>query len=121
MSSEIKNSTDILYDFLNLGNVTQVLVIGKDGFAIETVGNFKAANLEKLCSSLATAINGMEEMSQDLNIGVFKNMTFEYDGAFIVGATIKDAVIALIAPDASSVGMMKLSLNKHMPNLESFF
>ncbi|MBT8342359.1 MAG: roadblock/LC7 domain-containing protein [Desulfatitalea sp.] len=121
MPAENMDSLTLLKDFLHIDNVKQVLVISKDGFAIESVGNFKSTNMDKLCSSLALAINGMEAMSSDLDLGRFKNMSFEYDDAFIVGAAVKDAVIALIAPDASSLGMMKMRLQKHLPMLSKFY
>ncbi len=121
MEDQPANSIDVLNEFLLIDNVRQVFVIGKDGFVIESVGNNESSNIDKLGSSLASAVNGMEEMGTDLILGDFKNMSFEYDGAFIVGAPIKDAVIAIIAPDASSLGMMKIKLNQLIPTLIKFY
>ena len=60
-------------------------------------------------------------MGNALTLGSFKNVSFEYDDAFIVGAPVKDAVITIVAPDASSLGMMKFKLNQFIPMLTTFY
>lgn len=121
MENKPETSIEILEEFLEIDNVEQVIVIGKDGFVIESVGNNKSSNIDELGSSLASAVNGMEEMGKELGLGSFQNMSFEYDNAFIVGAPVKDAVITIIAPDASSLGMMKYKLNQFIPMLITFY
>lgn len=121
MGNEPTSSIEILEDFLSIENVEHVLVISKDGFVIESVGNNSATDIDKLGSSLASAVNGMEEMGKGLSLGGFKNMSFEYGGAFIIGAAVNDAVITIVAPDASSLGMMKFKLNQFIPILKKFY
>lgn len=121
MEHEPTSSLEILEEFLKIDNVEQILVIGKDGFVIESVGNDKSKNIDKLGSSLASAVNGMEEMGNELTLGSFNNMSLKYDDAFIVGAPVNDAVIAIIAPDSSSLGMMKIKLTQLIPMLMKFY
>jgi predicted regulator of Ras-like GTPase activity (Roadblock/LC7/MglB family) len=45
----------------------------------------------------------------------------EYEKALIVGIPIEDAVLAIIADDASSIGMIRLRLQSPITKLKAFF
>jgi len=115
------DSTEILHKIQSMETVLRVMVIGKDGFVIESVGGDSAINVDELGSSLATAINGMEKVSAGLKLGGLLNIVFEYENALLIGLSTKDSVIAVIAVDASALGMLRIKLNCLLPEIQQAF
>jgi len=121
MEQLAEESTNVLQKIRELETVSQVVVIGKDGFVIESVGGNSDTNVDKLGSSLATAVNGMEKVSSDLNLGRLINIAFEYENAFLIGMSTRDAVVAVFAHDASALGMLRIKLNSLLPEMYQLF
>ena len=121
MSETSTDSTGILQTIQRMETVSQVIVIGKDGFVIESVGGESAMNVDDLGSSLATAVNGMEKVSTGLKLGGLVNIVFEYENALLIGLSTKDSVIAVIAEDATGLGMLRVKLNSLLPEIQQLF
>jgi len=64
MASRYRTSTDVLEDLLSLENVKSVVVIGRDGFVIESVGGDRSMELDALGASVAVAIRRVEDMGE---------------------------------------------------------
>jgi predicted regulator of Ras-like GTPase activity (Roadblock/LC7/MglB family) len=116
-----RTTTDILKDFLNVPGISTAVVVGRDGFVIETAGGTKALNIDALGASLANAINGIEMMGQELKIRTFQDLFVEYQGALILSRPVGDAIIALVAPDASKLGIVRYQIKPLVKELASFF
>lgn len=116
-----RTTTDILKDFLNVPGISTAVVVGRDGFVIETAGGTKALSLDALGASLANAINGIEMMGQELKIKTFQDLFVEYQGALILSRPVGDAIIALVAPDASKLGIVRYQIKPLVTELASFF
>ena len=102
-----RSSTDVLEDFLKVPGVSSAVVVGRDGFTIEAAGGSGSVSIDDLGASLAHAINGIEEMGQELSINVFQDLFVEYGRAVIICRPVGDAVIAVVAPDASKLGIIR--------------
>jgi predicted regulator of Ras-like GTPase activity (Roadblock/LC7/MglB family) len=116
-----RTTTDILKDFLNVPGISTAVVVGRDGFVIETAGGTRALNLDALGASLANAINGIEMMGQELKIRMFQDLFVEYEGSLIIARPVGDAVIALVAPDASQLGIVRYQIKPLVKEIASFF
>ena len=66
-----RTSTDVLKELLRVPGVTAAVVVGPDGFVIESSGGSTALSLDDLGAALANAINGIEEMGAELKIAKF--------------------------------------------------
>lgn len=114
-------TSDILNDLLEVPGVSTAVVVGRDGFVIEAAGGTRTLNLDALGASLAHAINGIERMGQELQIRTFEDLFVEYGDAMIVARPVGDAVIALVAPDASQLGIIRYQIKPLVSELASFF
>jgi predicted regulator of Ras-like GTPase activity (Roadblock/LC7/MglB family) len=76
-----KTSTHYLEELLSLDNVNAVVVIGRDGFVIESVGGTRAMELDALGASVAGAIMRIEAMGSELEIDKYQELFVEYGKA----------------------------------------
>lgn len=102
-----RSSTDVLEDFLKVPGVSSAVVVGRDGFMIESSGGSGSVAIDDLGASLAHAVNGIEEMGQELSVNAFQDLFVEYGRAVIMCRPVGDAVIAVVAPDASKLGIIR--------------
>lgn len=116
-----RDSTEILNDLLAIPGIDAVVVIGRDGFVIESVGSSARVNIDELGASLAHAVNGIEEMGTELNINRFQDMFIEYGRAVIMCKQVGDAVAAIITPDASKLGIIRHKTKKLFEELAFSF
>lgn len=116
-----RTTTDILRDFLAVPGISTAVVVGRDGFVIEAGGDTRAMNLDALGASLAHAINGIEMMGKELEIRSYRDLFVEYEGALILSRPVGDAIIALVAADASQLGIVRYQIKPLVQELERFF
>ncbi len=112
--------TNVLEDLLKVPGLNAAVVISRDGFVIEAMGSFKALDLDALGASLAYAINGIQRMGDQLQISNFRDLTVEYEQAMIIARPVGDAVIALVAPDASQLGIIRYSIRRPVEELAAY-
>ena len=117
MPATERDSTDVLNDLLGIPGIDAVVVVGRDGFVIESAGNSARVNIDELGASLAHAINGIEEMGNELNVNKFQDMFIEYGRAVILCKPVGDAIAAVITPDASKLGIIRHKTKKHFEDL----
>jgi predicted regulator of Ras-like GTPase activity (Roadblock/LC7/MglB family) len=116
-----RDSTTVMNDLLTVPGIDAVVVIGRDGFVIESAGNSSRVNIDELGASLAHAINGIEEMGTELKVNLFQDMFIEYGRAVILCKPVGDAVAAVIAPDASKLGIIRHKTKKYFEELALSF
>lgn len=116
-----RDTTAIMADMLKVPGIQAVVVIGRDGFVIETSGGSSAVDVDALGASLAAAINAVEEMGSELAISVFNDLFIEYGRAVIICRPLGDAVVALVTPDASKLGIIRHKIKNHVSELAKFF
>ncbi len=116
-----RESTEVLNDLLGIPGIDAVVVIGRDGFVIESAGNSARVNIDALGASLAHAVNGIEEMGSELKINQFQDMFVEYGRAVILCKPMGDAVAAVITPDASKLGIIRHKTKKYFEELAHSF
>ncbi len=121
MANGEMTSTQILEELLSLEGVKAVVVIGRDGFVIESVGGARAIELDALGASVAGAILRIETMGAELEIDKYQDMFVEYGKAMIMCVPIGDAIVTIVAADSSTLGMIRYKFKKMIPSLEEFF
>jgi predicted regulator of Ras-like GTPase activity (Roadblock/LC7/MglB family) len=121
MSKIERDSAEIMNDLLGIPGIDAVVVIGRDGFVIESAGSSSRVNIDELGASLAHAVNGIEEMGSELKVEKFQDMFIEYGRAVILCKPVGDAVAAVITPDASKLGIIRHKTKKHFEELAQSF
>jgi predicted regulator of Ras-like GTPase activity (Roadblock/LC7/MglB family) len=121
MSRTERDSAEVMNDLLGIPGIDAVVVIGRDGFVIESAGSSTRVNIDELGASLAHAVNGIEEMGSELKVEKFQDMFIEYGRAVILCKPVGDAVAAVITPDASKLGIIRHKTKKHFEELAQSF
>ena len=121
MALSERDSTTVLNDLLMVPGVDAVVVAGRDGFVIESAGNSNRINIDELGAALAHAINAVEEMGNELKVNVFQDLFIEYGKAVIMCKPVGDAIAAVIAPDASKLGIVRHKSKKYFEELGLLF
>lgn len=116
-----RDSAEIMNDLLGIPGVDAVVVIGRDGFVIESAGSSTRVNIDELGASLAHSINGIEEMGSELKVEKFQDMFIEYGRAVILCKPVGDAVAAVVTPDASKLGIIRHKTKKYFEELAQSF
>jgi len=116
-----RTTTDILKEFLEIPGISTAVVVGRDGFVIEATGGARGISLDALGASLAYAINGIEMMGKELQIRSFQDLFVEYEGALILARPVGDAIIALVAADASQLGVVRYKIKPLVAELARYF
>ncbi len=121
MSKNERDSAEVMNDLLGIPGIDAVVVIGRDGFVIESAGSSTRVNIDELGASLAHAVNGIEEMGSELKVNQFQDMFIEYGRAVILCKPVGGAVAAVITPDASKLGIIRHKTKKHFEELAQSF
>lgn len=121
MAISERDSTTVLNDLLMIPGIDAVVIVGRDGFVIESAGNSSRVNIDELGAALAHASNAIEEMGSELKVNVFQDMFIEYGKAVIMCKPIGDAIAAVISPDASKLGIIRHKSKKHFEELALLF
>jgi predicted regulator of Ras-like GTPase activity (Roadblock/LC7/MglB family) len=121
MATNERDSTTVLNDLLMIPGIDAVVVIGRDGFVIESAGNSNRVNTDELGAALAHASNAIEEMGSELKVNMFQDLFIEYGKAVIMCRPIGDAIAAVIAPDASKLGIIRHKTKKYFEELALLF
>lgn len=113
---------DVLQKFLEVKGVVSAIVVGNDGFVIESAGTERSSlvEMDALGASVATMASAVQIMGSELEVDAFEDLYIQFGRAVIVALTIGDAVLALVSPDASSLGIIRFNAKKLLPELEAF-
>jgi hypothetical protein len=107
---------DILRELNSTEGVHESLVVGRDGFVIEHVGDMEADGVGAIVS---TAIGAVEAMGRDSEQGsLFEFMAEFRDGVMIVAPVGRDAVLGLVATEGANLGRVRHAVKKNLRELE---
>ena len=121
MPTPTRSSTAILKDILEIPDIDAVVIAGRDGFVIESVGNSRDVEIDTLGACLATAVNSLEEMGREMKINKYQDMFVEYGSAVIISRPVGDAIVSLVSPDASTLGIIRHKVKGYVKELEMLF
>jgi predicted regulator of Ras-like GTPase activity (Roadblock/LC7/MglB family) len=121
MSAPERESTTVMGDLLLIPGIDAVVIVGRDGFVIESAGHSSRVNTDELGAALAHATNAIEEMGAELKVNVFQDLFIEYGKAVIMCKPVGDAIAAVIAPDASKLGIIRHKSKKYFEELALLF
>ena len=103
----------ILGEFLNLEGVSAAVVVGRDGFVIESATSGKM-DIDALGAMASTGIGTSEAMGRELGKGEIAQMLVELDrGPIIISPLSKEELIAIVAENSSNLGRIRYELKKN--------
>ena len=119
-ANQARTSTDILQEIADIKGVNAVVVVGRDGFVIESMGYMPNANLDVLGASVASAINSISDMGAELNVGEFSDLFVTFKSAMIMCFPVGDAICGIAGEDSSALGLIRHKTHKLIPELEMY-
>ncbi len=103
----------ILGEFLNVEGVSAAVVIGRDGFVIESAVSGKV-DIDALGAMASTSMGTSEAMGKELGKGELTQVLVELDnGPVIMSSLSKDEIIVIVASNAANVGRIRYDLKKN--------
>ncbi|MCP4680456.1 MAG: dynein regulation protein LC7 [Deltaproteobacteria bacterium] len=109
-------TTNILKTLNSAPGIHESLVVGRDGFVIDNVGDMDADGVGAVVS---TAIGAIEAMGRDCEQGALFEVMAEYKEGVIIAAPIgRDAVLGVVADGEANLGAIRHAVKKNMRELE---
>ncbi len=106
----------ILKDLNSAQGIHQTLVVGRDGFVIENVGDMDA---ESVGAVISTAIGAVEAMGRDCSQGGLFEVMAEYNEGVIIAAPVgEDAVLGVVADSSANLGGIRHAVKKNLRELQ---
>jgi predicted regulator of Ras-like GTPase activity (Roadblock/LC7/MglB family) len=103
----------LLEEFLKVEGVSAAVVVGRDGFVIESAAAGKV-DIEALGAMASTGLGTSEAMGNTLGKGELSQMLVELEkGPIILSPLSADELIAIVADTTSNVGRIRYELKKN--------
>lgn len=107
----------LLEEFLHIEGVSAAVVVGRDGFVIESAVSGRV-DLDALGAMASTGLGISETMGTTLNRGELNQMLVEHDqGPILVAPLSDEELIAVIAEKSANIGRVRYELKKNKPRL----
>jgi hypothetical protein len=108
----------ILGEFLSVEGVTTAVVVGRDGFVIESATSSGKMDIDALGAMASTGIGTSEAMGKELGKGELTQMLVELDkGPIIISPLSKDELIAIVADSTANLGRIRYEVKKNKERL----
>ena len=106
----------ILKELNKAPGIHQSLVVGRDGFVIENVGDMDSDSVGAIIS---TALGAIEAMGRDCEQGGLFEVMAEYDNGVIIAAPVgREAVLGIVADNSANLGGIRHAVKKNLKELE---
>jgi len=116
----VKSSTDLLKDVLDIRGIDEVFLVGRDGFVVESLVQDEDVDMDAIGASIAGAVSKVLELETGLKAGTFKEMYVEYQNKMIICVPVSDMVLAVVASETSSLASIRFKLKKQIPETIDF-
>ena len=110
------NPKTVLMNLTKVQGIHEALVVGRDGFVIEHVGDMDP---DATGAVVSTAIGATEAMGHELSQGDLFEMMAEYkEGTVIVAPIGGDAILGIAALESANLGAIRHAVKKNLRDLE---
>jgi len=107
----------ILGEFLKTEGVSAAVVVGRDGFVIESAASGKM-DIDALGAMASTGLGTSEAMGKELGKGELRQMLVELDqGPILISPLSPDELIAIVANNEANIGRIRYELKKNKDRL----
>ena len=102
----------ILDALLKVEGVTAAMVVGRDGFTIESV-SANSFDTDSVAAIAASSLTAAEAMGETLQLGAMGTILIEYEqGPVAVTPAGPDAVLAVIGNQGANLGRVRIEMRK---------
>lgn len=103
----------LLEEFLKVEGISAAVVVGRDGFVIESAVSGKV-DLDSLGAMVSTGLGTSEVMGTTLGRGKLYQMLVELEkGPILLSPLSPDELIVIVADSSSNIGRIRFELKKN--------
>ena len=104
--------TELIGELAKVDGVNAVVVVGRDGFVIESSGAVRV-DQDAIGAVISSGIGSSEVMGRELKIGELSQTMFEYGQGLIVATLLgRDAILAIVGNDSCNIGNVRYQIKK---------
>lgn len=111
-----KDLKGILGDFLRIDGVSAAVVVGRDGFPIESALSSKV-DVDGLGAMVATAIGTTEALGSEFALGGMEQFMVEFDRGKVLIAAAGDDILAIVTTANAVIGSVRYAVKKGLSDL----
>lgn len=114
----MNNLSNILNDLTHVEGINTAVVVGRDGFIIDSAGN-GSIDTEAVGAVISTGIGSSEVMGRELGVGLMTQGMVEYQNGIIMTSLLgTDAVLAVVADLKANLGNVRYQVKKRAPEVQ---
>ena len=105
-----KGLTDIgqcFQELYDIRGVKAAILIDREGGTIAKAGSWPGAELADLLNPIKLVHGGANRMIKELQFEELRTLTLESDGVVIICIPVKDTLLAILAPDSRTLGIIR--------------
>lgn len=108
---------DTLSTLVKVDGVATAVVVGRDGFVINSAGANNDA--EAIGAVISTGFGSSESMGKELAVGRIGQLMAEFERGVLVSAPIGDeAILAVVTAPGANLGHVRYQIRKLLPEFE---
>jgi len=109
----------LLTEFTNIPGVSTICLVGRDGFLLNSVAR-GGVDPEMIGAIASSGFGTSESMGNQLEKGKLSMTMIEYEnGPVMLSPVGKEAFLVVVADKDSNLGMIRLKLKKHTPEIQA--
>lgn len=114
----MRDLRSILNEFGTVPGIKASLVVGRDGFVIESVISAVGIDSDGIAAVISSGIGSSEVVGRELKIGVLEQAMYEYKSGILITSLLGlDAILAIVADGGSNLGNIRYQVKKRMEDL----
>ncbi|MFH0926781.1 MAG: roadblock/LC7 domain-containing protein [bacterium] len=118
MSKKMATIKEILGELLKIDGVRAAIVVGRDGFTIESV-TVAGMDIDAVGAVLSSNMGPAEVMGNNLQLGELTQNMVEYKSGNIVLSILgTDAILGVVADTRANLGVLRYTIKKISKELE---
>jgi predicted regulator of Ras-like GTPase activity (Roadblock/LC7/MglB family) len=104
----------ILDGLMKIDGITAAMVVGRDGFVIESATNgSEGLESDTVGAIAASSFGSFGQMGGELRLGALDSLLLEYEmGPVAVSPAGPDAVLAVVADQRANLGRLRIEMRK---------
>ena len=103
----------ILDGLMKIDGITAAMVVGRDGFVIESATHGEGMESDTVGAIAASSFGSFGQMGGELRLGALDSILLEYEmGPVAVSPAGPDAVLAVVADRQANLGRLRIEMRR---------
>jgi len=108
----VRSPKEILKGILETDGVKAVMISGRDGLIISSVGTIDA-DIETIGAIASSGLGSSEALGSEAGVGELDQLISQYkSGIAIIQLVTSEAVLLMLATKDANLGMLRLAINR---------